>query len=102
MEQQLNQFELFAIVELFGHSRIAGNVTEQNVAGANMVRVDVPETEKQPAFTRFFNPQAIYAINPVSEEVMQYTAAQIQAKPIEAWDIRKMMEKTLELQQQNP
>lgn len=38
------KFDLWCIVELFGHNRIAGRCTEQNVAGVNMLRVDVPAT----------------------------------------------------------
>lgn len=67
MEQE--KFDLWCVVELFGHSRIAGRCTEQNVAGTNMLRVDVPDTSNQPGFTRFLSSGAIYAINPVSEEV---------------------------------
>ncbi len=98
MEEKL---KLHAIVELFGHARISGEVTEQNVAGSAFVRVDVPETEKQPSFTRPFNPQAIYAINPVTEEVMLHAANQIEAKPIEAYDARKMLDRLLELKENN-
>ena len=36
-------FECFALVEIFGHTRIAGKVTEQVIAGTGFVRVDVPE-----------------------------------------------------------
>lgn len=98
MSQQAEKFDLWCIVELFGHSRIAGRCTEQNIAGTNMLRVDVPETETQPAFTRFFGSAAIYAINPVTEEIARYQAELLSIKPIESWDIRKFQEKQLELQ----
>lgn len=32
----------WAIVELFGHARIAGRVTEQVIAGQGFIRADVP------------------------------------------------------------
>jgi len=35
----------WAIVELFGHQRIAGAISEQQLAGATFVRVDVPEVD---------------------------------------------------------
>lgn len=91
------KLELFAVVELFGHQKIAGKVTEQSIGPATFVRVDVPESEKQPGFTRLLNPSAIYAINPVTEEVMKYMAGRFEAKPIESWDIQKMYEKVLAL-----
>lgn len=42
----------WAIVELFGHSKIAGEISEQTIAGGPFLRVDVPETERESAFTR--------------------------------------------------
>jgi hypothetical protein len=44
MEQK---FELNAVVELFGHQRIAGKVTEQSIGVATFIRIDVPETSAQ-------------------------------------------------------
>jgi hypothetical protein len=58
------KFEAWAIIELFGHNQIAGKCIEQNIAGTNMLRVDVPETESHPPFTRFLGSGAIYAITP--------------------------------------
>jgi hypothetical protein len=96
------KFELSAIVELFGHTRMAGKVTEQIIGGGSFIRIDVPETESQPTFTRLVNPSAIYAINPVTEEVMLAMAKTIQNKPIESWDIKEMQKKLLALKQPNP
>ena len=92
-----NHLELFAIVELFGHTKMAGKVTEQNIGVATFIRVDVPATKTQPSFTRLLNPSAVYAINPVTEEVVQYTAEQITSKPIQAWDLQEM-QKRLQVQ----
>jgi hypothetical protein len=52
METQSDKFDSFAIVEVFGHQKFAGRVTEQAIGGASFVRVDVPKTRKHPAFTR--------------------------------------------------
>jgi hypothetical protein len=95
------KLELFAIVELFGHQKMAGKVTEQSIGPATFVRVDVPETDAAPSFTRLLNPQAIYAINPVTKEVMEHMAGNFSQKPIESWDIKRMNEKLLALGEQN-
>lgn len=87
------KFDFWCIVELFGHQKIAGKCTEQNVAGNNMLRVDVPETKKQPAFTRFLNHAAIYAINPVTEEVAISYAERLEVMPIEAYNAREAIKK---------
>ena len=89
------KIELFAVIELFGHNKIAGKVSEQNMGAFTFCRIDVPETPQQPSFTRLVNPSAIYAINPVTEEVMKKMAENIQTKPIEAWDVREMVNKML-------
>lgn len=87
------KFDLWCIIELFGHSKIAGKCTEQNIAGTNMLRVDVPETEKQPSFTRFFGSGAIYAINPVDEKTARFMADKLEIKPIESWNISEVAKK---------
>lgn len=96
-----NKLELFAIVELFGHSKLAGKITEQSVGSSTFIRVDVPETKRQPSFSRIVNPSAIYALNPVTKEVMEQMAASIEEAPLEAWDISRMTEKLRLLKEEN-
>lgn len=93
MEQE--KFDLWCVVELFGHSRIAGRCTEQNVAGTNMLRVDVPDTSNQPGFTRFLSSGAIYAINPVSEGVARQMAENLQIQPVNIWDVSHLVDQKL-------
>lgn len=87
------KFDLWCIVELFGHAKIAGRCTEQNIAGTNMLRVDVPETENEPAFTRFLGSSAIYAINPVDEKTARHIASGLGVKPIQVWDVNDIIKK---------
>lgn len=95
-------FDNWCIVELFGHSKISGKCTEQNIAGTNMLRVDVPETRNNPAFTKFFNAGAIYAINPVDESLAFLVANQLEIKPVNAWDLREFNDKQLKLKESAP
>lgn len=87
------KFEQWCIIGLFGHQKLAGLVSEKNLGGASFLQVDVPETESQPAFTRIINPTAVYDINPVTKEVAVAYAQNLHVKPIESWDIRKVMDK---------
>ncbi|HRH59164.1 MAG TPA: hypothetical protein PL045_01275 [Chitinophagaceae bacterium] len=91
--QTTEKFDLWCIVELFGHTKIAGKCTEQNIAGNNMLRVDVPETEAQPAFTKFYNNSAIYGISPVDEDTARHYAVKLQQKPIDSWDIKEIIKR---------
>jgi hypothetical protein len=69
-------FESWAIVELFGHQRIAGRVSEEQLAGTSFLRVDVPETHHAEPFTRFYGASAIYAVTPVEEAIAKRAAEQ--------------------------
>lgn len=95
-QPQEKKFESWCIVELFGHAKIAGKCTEQNIAGTNMLRVDVPETKNQPAFTRFFGSAAIYAINPVDETTATIAAQSLEVAPISVWQGDTFTKKFLE------
>ena len=81
------RFEEWAVVELMGHQRIAGKTTEQTIAGAALLRVDVPAVDGQAAFTRFFGPSAIYSIIPTTEQIARRVAASLRAVPISRFDL---------------
>ncbi len=73
----------WAIVELFGHKRLAGHVSSQVVAGGSLVRIDVPETpaDTRPvtqAYTKLVGVAAIYGITPVTEDVARRAAREIE------------------------
>jgi hypothetical protein len=87
MSDPADTFEEWAIIDLFGHQRIAGKVTNQNIGSATFIRVDVYEDSNKVAFTRFFNPSAVYGISPVSKKVALAAAKAIDAKPVQAWDL---------------
>lgn len=63
--------------------------------GTNMLRVDVPDTSNQPGFTRFLSSGAIYAINPVSEEVARQMAENLQIQPVNIWDVNHLVDQKL-------
>lgn len=98
---QDNKFEAWAIIELFGHNKISGRVTETTIGGGSFIRVDVPETSKVPAWTRFLNPSAIYAINPVTEEVAVGYAGRLDSRPIDSWDAREVLKRMDDMKKLN-
>lgn len=73
------------IVELFGHQQIAGKVTEVEVAGSAMIRVDVPAINGHAAFTKFYGVAAIYAITPTDEETMIRAVQSFEAVPVQPY-----------------
>lgn len=98
MNTNSNPVELWCIVELFGHQKMAGKISEYQLGG-NFIRIDVPETSTQAAYSRVVNPSAVYAINPVTEEIAQAMAERYQTKPLESWDIREMEKRIMALKQ---
>ncbi len=63
-------FEGWGVLELFGHRRLGGYVSEQELAGQAFVRIDVPDrrgpVEKVLA-TQLYHPNAVYALTPCGE-----------------------------------
>ena len=88
------KFDCWALMELFGHTRFAGRVVEQQIGGSSFIRLDVPEvvvvsskgTDTYPPFTKFFGPGAIYSITPVEESVARKLVASLRAEAIQTWN----------------
>jgi hypothetical protein len=81
------EIALPCIVELMGHNRIAGLVSEQELGGTKFVRVDVPEIEGQQAFTKLYGAAAIYAVTPTDEATMLQAVRAFRSVPIERWTL---------------
>lgn len=86
--QEATTFEGWCVVELMGHQQIAGKVSEKAMFGTALMRVDVPETSKREAFTKFYGGSAIYAITPVSQAVARAMAEGLDETPIQTWRMK--------------
>lgn len=93
-------FDNWCVIELFGHQKIIGRVTEQTIGGQTFIRVDVPETKLASAFTRMFGAGAIYSITPVSEELARRMAEGISVRPINVYELAPVEDKP-QLQESN-
>ena len=80
-----SKFEAWAILEIMGHVKLAGKVSETTIAGAPLLRVDVPATDVHPEFTRFYGASSIYCLTPVSEEVATLAAKRMTVNPINVY-----------------
>ncbi len=70
--------ENWAILEIMGHERLAGKLTETTIAGVPMLRVEVPATEKLPGFVRLLSGASIFSLTPVPQQVASAVAANLQ------------------------
>ena len=78
--------EVWGIVELFGHSRIAGRLSEHQLGG-NFVRVDVPAVGGHAAFTKLYGEKAIYAISFVDRDVALAAAEKLGLVPVSTYSL---------------
>lgn len=81
-------FESHAIVELMGHARIAGKVSEETIASLTMLRVEVPKTTKRDGYTKYYGPSAIYCITPTDESTAQAAAESFNIPPVNPFVVR--------------
>jgi len=79
------KFEQWGVVELMGHQRTAGRLSEEQIGGANMLRVDFPDGET--FRTAYYGPSAIYALHVTDEKVARAAAATIGRRPPYAYVI---------------
>jgi hypothetical protein len=85
----MEKFESWAIVELFGHQRIAGKISEQQIGGCSFLRVDVPASESSPAYTKLYGNGAIYGITIADEETARVAATHLSEQPMDQWSVRE-------------
>ncbi len=79
------KIEMWAIVELFGHQRVAGKVTEAEIGGCSFVRIDIPAVEDSQALTKFYGNGAIYSMTPVSEELVTAYVKRYKPAPLNVY-----------------
>lgn len=83
----------YAAVELFGHARIVGQVSEHVLAGQSFLRVtvpDLPAENGQPASTGFdklYGPGAVYSITPIDEATAQAAIRAMQPRPFQPYEL---------------
>jgi hypothetical protein len=78
-------FEQWAIVELMGHVRLGGRLTEESHFGVALGRIDIPAGDG--FATQFFGGSSIYRITPVAEDVARAVATANQPQPVHRWEL---------------
>lgn len=103
-------YEGWAILELMGHRRLAGYVREVELAGAGMLRLDIPgdgpcDCATEPvahiegmehqdgcaslanAATQFYSPSALYCLTPTTEAIARSIAESSRPRPAHQWEL---------------
>lgn len=81
----VEKFDEWAVVEIMGHKKYSGHVTEHAMGGSSFVRIDVPEItlnngQNLAPFTKLFGAGSVYCISPVTEETARAFAAKLMAE----------------------
>lgn len=83
-ETEGSPFAEWAIVELMGHRRLAGWLSEQEIAGRGFLRLEIP---CEPPATQFYNPASVYGITPTTEAIARSVAKLAQPSPVQRWEL---------------
>jgi len=81
------KFEEWVILELMGHRRLAGKVTDAVIGGGAFLRIDIPGKNGQQT-TQYYSPGAVYCITPTSEDIARLVAEQSQPEPVYRWELQ--------------
>jgi hypothetical protein len=83
------KFEQWAILELMGHRRLAGKVTDAEIGGGAFIRIDIPMRNGENS-TQFYSPGAVYCITPTTEEIACKMAMTYQPEPVNRWEFAQL------------
>lgn len=76
---------IWAVVELMGHVRLAGRVSEEEKFGGKLGRLDIPMPDGT-FVTQYFGAGSVYRITLVTEQVARDVAKRSTHEPVSAWD----------------
>lgn len=85
-EPEKTELKSWALVELYGHTRIVGMMTVEPPEFPGMIRVDVPDLLKdskveRKGFTRYIGKGAVYAVTPIDETAVRELLPQVDGRP---------------------
>lgn len=86
IEQTTTPFEVWGILELMGHVKTAGLISEQELFGTTLGRIDIPVDDGM--ITQYFGGGSVYRLTPVSETVARAFAARNTPRPVSIYDLK--------------
>jgi len=83
-------FEEWAIVELMGHRRLGGKVTEAELFGTSMLRLDIYDTgSADPKITQLYGGSAVYCVTPTTEAIARKVGAESMPRPVSRYELER-------------
>lgn len=92
------QLQAFALIEIMGHSKVVGMVTESDISAKNLLRVDVIQPDGAVNRTEYIGTGSIYRMTIITREAALALASnmQSQVRPPWAWEIPQPVSRQLE------
>jgi hypothetical protein len=89
-EEKESRFGTWAILELMGHVKMAGYVTEEELFGDTIGRIDIPANEEtgEESFTQYFGASSIYRLTPTTEQIARAFAREWRPVPVQPWRLQ--------------
>ena len=86
-QRETQGYDGWAILELMGHVRMAGRVTEESHFGIALGRIDIPTADGYT--TQYFGGSSIYRLTPTTEDIARSVALHNQPAPVRTWELPK-------------
>lgn len=81
--------EQWGVVELMGHVRLAGRLSEVEKFGVKMGQLDIPKGDG--FYTRLFGGASVYSITMVDEATARIIAERSEIPPLHSWELPKQI-----------
>jgi len=86
MSETNDNFGMWGILELMGHVKMAGFITEEELFGGKIGRIDIPGEAGQ-AITQYFGGHTLYRLTPVPEDVARRFAERNRPRPVYVYEL---------------
>lgn len=80
-------FEEWALLELMGHRKLAGKVSEETIASQTFIRIDIYSSENKIELTQYYNASAVYCMTPTTKEIAINFSKRNITIPITKWEL---------------
>lgn len=84
---EIKPIKTWAVLELVGRFKTAGQISEEMHFGTIMGRIDIPEIGDKSAYTFFFGGMSIYRITPCDEQAAKLVLHQNFQAPVIAYQL---------------
>jgi len=86
------RFEAWMVLELMGHRKVAGYVSEESIFGGTMARIDIPTKVGKHGMefiTQYYGISSIYCATPILESDAINLARTYRPRPFEKYDLHR-------------